>query len=356
MKSCRLVKFGQPLELSDQPDLLPTGDEVLVKITACGICHSDLHLMDGGYDAGRGTRLYAADRGVRLPVTLGHEIVGRPVSVGASSSLREDMEYLIYPWIGCGTCTVCLAGDENLCARPRTLGIYRDGGYAEYLLVPHERYLLPLDGIEAVSAAPYACSGLTTYSALMKAGQVPFQQPIVLFGAGGLGLMSLRLLQALGAKAPVVVDIDASKRAGAMQAGALATVDGAAADALDQILDYAGEQPRVVIDFVGSEGTADLAFKSLAKGGKLICVGLFGGAAPWPLPVIPMRAITIQGNYVGNLSELANLLDLVHSAKIAPIPIALTSLNQANESIGKLRRGEIPGRAVIVPSSQAGAA
>jgi propanol-preferring alcohol dehydrogenase len=356
MKCCRLVKFGQPLELSDQPDLLPTGDEVLVKITACGICHSDLHLMDGGYDAGRGTRLYAADRGVRLPVTLGHEIVGRPVSVGASSSLREDMEYLIYPWIGCGTCTVCLAGDENLCARPRTLGIYRDGGFAEYLLVPHERYLLPLDGIEAVSAAPYACSGLTTYSALMKAGQVPFQQPIVLFGAGGLGLMSLRLLQTLGARAPVVVDIDANKRAGAMQAGALATVDGAAADALDQILHYAGAQPRVVIDFVGSEGTADLAFKSLAKGGKLICVGLFGGAAPWPLPLIPMRAITIQGNYVGNLSELANLLDLVRSAKIAPIPIALTSLHQANESIGKLRRGEIPGRAVIVPFSQAGAA
>jgi propanol-preferring alcohol dehydrogenase len=192
-------------------------------------------------------------------------------------------------------------------------------------------------------------SGLTAYSALRKAGESLFHESVVIFGSGGLGLMALRLIEALGAKQAVVIDINANKRDGALLAGAMAVVDGGAEDAMQQVVQYVGKQPSIIIDFVGSEATANLGFQLLAKGGKLICVGLFGGAAPWALPVIAMRAITIQGNYVGTLQELVDLLDLVRSAKMAPIPIERSSLEQMNDSLDRLRHGNVEGRMVVVP-------
>jgi propanol-preferring alcohol dehydrogenase len=348
MKSMRLVSFGSPLQLREEPMPQPSGSEVLLRVVSAGICHTDLHLIDGFYDLGHGEKLRAADRGVKLPLTLGHEIVGRPVAGGV------NQDYLVYPWIGCGHCRPCDAGEENLCAQPRTLGIFRDGGFAEYLLVPHEKYLLPLNGIDPLRAGPYGCSGLTAYSALKKAGSLIREEPIVVIGAGGLGLMALHLLQAMGGKGAVVVDIHPSKREAALRAGALDTVDGDATDALPHLIEKVGGAPRAVIDFVGSESTATLAFKALAKGGKLITVGLFGGAASWPLPVIAMRAITIQGNYVGTLSELGELLALVRSSGMLSIPIVHTTLEQANSRLDALRRAQIEGRAVIVvPPEQA---
>jgi D-arabinose 1-dehydrogenase-like Zn-dependent alcohol dehydrogenase len=342
MKSARLVSFASPLQTGELPLPQPSGSEVLLRVVSAGICHTDLHLVDGHYDLGHGEKLMAADRGVKLPLTLGHEIVGRSVASGSNE------HYLIYPWIGCGSCRPCDGGQENLCAQPRTLGIFRDGGYAEYVLVPDQKYLLPLKGIDPLSAAPYACAGLTTYSALKKAGELIHEEPIVLIGAGGLGLMALHLLRAMGGKGAVVVDIQPAKREAALRAGALDTVDAGAADALQQLFAKVGGAPRAVIDFVGSESTTLLGFKALAKGGKLICVGLFGGAAPWPLPVIAMRAITIQGNFVGTLAELSELLELVRSRGVAPIPIVHTTLEQASSTLDSLRRGQIEGRAVIV--------
>ena len=348
MRSARLVSFASPLELSEMPVPRPRGSEVLVRVVSAGICHTDLHLIDGAYDLGHGEKLYAADRGVKLPLTLGHEIVGRRVAAGSGMEQELSKEnYLVYPWIGCGSCRPCGSGEENLCAQPRSLGIFRDGGYADYLLVPHEKYLLDLKGIDPLTSAPYGCSGLTTYSALKKAGALIREEPIVLIGAGGLGLMALHLLKAMGGKGAIVVDIHEAKRAAALRAGALDTVDANATDALKLVVGKAGGAPRVVIDFVNSESTARLAFKALARGGKLICVGLFGGAAPWPLPLISMRAITIQGNFVGTLGELSELLALVRSSGMLPIPIVHTTLDEAHESLDALRRGQIEGRAVI---------
>jgi propanol-preferring alcohol dehydrogenase len=338
MKSARLVSYSSPLQTCDLPQPQPSGAEVLLRVVSAGVCHTDLHLIEGHYDLGHGEKLLASDRGVKLPLTLGHEIVGRDA----------DENYLIYPWLGCGHCPVCDAGQENLCAQPRTLGIFRDGGYAEYVLVPHKKYLLPLKGLDPLLAAPYACAGLTTYSALKKIGDLIHQEPIVLIGAGGLGLMALHLLRAMGGKAAIVVDIQPDKREAALRAGALNTVDSRAADALQQIIAKVGGAPRAVIDFVGSESTTQLGFKALAKGGKLICVGLFGGAASWPLPILAQRAITIQGNYVGNLGELTELLDLVRSSAMPSIPIVHTSLEEINPTLEALRRGQIAGRAVVV--------
>jgi D-arabinose 1-dehydrogenase-like Zn-dependent alcohol dehydrogenase len=189
---------------------------------------------------------------------------------------------------------------------------------------------------------------VTTYSALKKV-QNHFDTPIVIFGAGGLGLMALSLLKAMGGKGAIVVDIDARKREAAEKAGALASVDGNATDALEQLANKAGEPIRAAIDLVGNAATAQLGFDCLSKGGKLVIVGLFGGGAPWALPLIPIKAITIQGSYVGNLRETQELLDLVREKNVAPIPVTTMPLAKANDALTALQRGSLVGRAVLVP-------
>src|ERR1700723_4808512 len=167
---------------------------------------------------------------------MGHETVGEVLAFGPDTKaetggLKIGDVVLAYPWLGCGKCATCLAGDENMCAiKPNALGVYCDGGYADHMTVPHPRYLLNLKGLDPVTAAPYACSGVTTYSALKKV-EAHFNTPIVIFGAGGLGLMALSLLTAMGGKGAIVGDIGGREREAAEKAGGLATVDGDAADA-----------------------------------------------------------------------------------------------------------------------------
>ena len=350
MKSFKVTEFNAPLTEVDIATPKPEGTQVLLKVKAAGVCHSDLHIWEGGYDLGNGRRLSLKDRGVSLPLTMGHETVGEVVAFGpeAKGVAVGDVR-LVYPWLGCGKCDTCLAGDENMCiVKPNSIGVYCDGGYADHITVRHPRYLIDLKGLDPVTAAPYACSGVTTYSAIKKLESV-LDQPIVIFGAGGLGLMALSLLKAMGGKGAIVVDIDAGKRKAAEEAGALASVDGGAPDALQQITSKAGGPIRGVIDLVGNAATAALGFDCLSKGGKLVVVGLFGGGAPWALPLIPIKAITIQGSYVGNLRETQELIDLVREKGIAPIPVTTRPLSQADASLKDLQQGKLVGRAVLVP-------
>jgi propanol-preferring alcohol dehydrogenase len=351
MKSYRLTAFAKPLELANGDAPAPQGSEVLLKVTGAGICHSDIHIWEGFYDIGHGKKYSLEGKGgVPLPLTLGHETAGVAIQAGPDAKgIELGKAYLAFPWIGCGQCAICASGDEHLCAKPRALGIYRDGGFSENLLVPDAKYLLPLDGLDPVTTAPYACSGLTAYSALKKAGDVLESEPIVVIGAGGLGLMSIRLLKALGGVGAVVVDIDPKKLDAAMAAGAKAVVDGSAPDAASQISKAAGVRPRFIVDFVGSEQTAALAFNAAAKGGKIVIVGLFGGAAPWALPMIPLKAVTIQGSYVGNLAELRELIALVREKQIPPVPITRAPLDQADAMLGALKQGKVVGRVVLTP-------
>ena len=356
MKSFKVADFNAPLQEMDEPTPKPSGTRVLIKVKAAGVCHSDLHIWEGGYDLGHGRKpLSLKDRGVSLPLTMGHETVGEIIAFGpdVKESDKGGLELgdvvLAYPWLGCGKCKTCLGGDENMCiVKPSALGVYCDGGYADHMTVPHPKYLIDLKGLDPVTAAPYACSGVTTYSALKKV-ESAFDTPIVIFGAGGLGLMALSLLKAMGGKGAIVVDIDARKREAAEKAGALATVDGNAVDALEQLTKKAGEPIRAVIDLVGNAKTAQLGFDCLTKGGKLVIVGLFGGGAPWALPLIPIKAITIQGSYVGNLRETKELLDLVRAKKIAPIPVTPMPLAKANEALNSLKEGRLVGRAILTP-------
>jgi D-arabinose 1-dehydrogenase-like Zn-dependent alcohol dehydrogenase len=356
MKSFQVTDFNAPLKEVDQPTPEPQGTQVLIRVKAAGVCHSDLHIWEGGYDLGHGRKpLSLKDRGVSLPRTMGHETVGEvaafgpDVKPGDTADVKIGDVALVYPWLGCGKCQTCLDGDENMCAvKPNSLGVYCDGGYADHMIVPHPKYLLNLRGLDPVTAAPYACSGVTTYSALKKV-ESAFNTPIVIFGAGGLGLMALSLLKAMGGKGAIVVDIDARKREAAEAAGALATVDGKAADALEQLTKKAGGPIRAVIDLVGNAQTTQLGFDCLSKGGKLVIVGLFGGGATFPLPLIPIKAITIQGSYVGNLRETQELLDLVRIKKIAPIPVTKVPLAKANDALLELQKGKLVGRAVLTP-------
>jgi propanol-preferring alcohol dehydrogenase len=351
MKAYRLTAFGKPLEASNGPTPSPHGTEVLLKVTAAGICHSDIHIWEGGYNLGHGKTYSVGDKGgVALPVTMGHETSGVAIQAGPEAgAIALGKQYLAFPWIGCGECPVCLAGDEHYCGKPRSLGIFRDGGYADYLLVPHPRYLLDLEGLDPVTAAPYACSGLTAYSALKKGGDVLKNERIVIIGAGGVGLMGVTLLRAMEAAGVVVVDISEEKRQAALAAGAVAAIDARAPDAVKQISKAVGARPRFIVDFVGSEDTATLAFDAVAKGGKMVIVGLFGGAAPWALPMIPLKAVTIQGSYVGNLAELRELMDLVRRKRVPPIPITRVPLDQADKMLGSLREGKVIGRVVLTP-------
>ncbi len=350
MKCYCVMNFKQALQLQDVPTPEPKGPEVLLEVRAAGVCHSDLHIWEGGYDLGHGRTLSLKDRGINLPLTMGHETVGTVVATGPlASGVTKGLNYLVYPWIGCGKCPACLDGLENHCAAPQYLGVYKSGGYADHLLVPDARYLIEIGDLDPAQIAPYACSGITTYSALNKVGAKIYQKhPVVIMGAGGLGLMCLELVNALGGAGAIVVDIDPVKRQAALDAGAMAVVDGAAADAAQQIIKAnGGKSLQAVIDLVGAPSTTSIAFDCLIKGGKLVIVGLFGGAAPWPIAFIPMKALSIIGSYTGSLDEMRELMQLVLAGKIKPIQVTKHPLADADRVLTSLREGKVTGRAVL---------
>lgn len=360
MQSYDVCECGAPLRRMERPTPKPTGSEVLLRVLAAGVCHSDLHIWDGFYELGGGKRLQLLERGIKLPLTMGHENVGEVMAVGPEANgVRVGDVRLAHPWMGCGECAVCRRGEENLCAKPRNLGVFANGGYATHMMVPHPRYLFDIGELTPEQAAPLACSGITTYGALKKVGAAVLRdEPVVVIGAGGLGLMCLELVKKMDGRGVIMVDIDPAKREAAERGGALAVVDGAAPDAAKQIIAATKGGAWAVIDLVGSSATAKLGLASLIKGGKLIIVGLFGGDVTVPTPFFPMRAMSIQGSYVGTLPEMAELLDLVRRRGAPPVPIRTRPLDDVNEALNDLRDGKVVGRVVLtsagsVPTSEA---
>ena len=353
MKSYDVCECGAPLKLMERPTPKPTGTEVLLKVIAAGVCHSDLHIWEGHYDLGGGKTLQLSDRGVKLPLTMGHENVGEVVAVGPDAKgVKVGDRRLVYPWLGCGECAICQTGEEQLCrTKTASIGVFRAGGYADHLLVPHPRYLFDIGNIPPEKAAPLACSGITTYGALKKVGAVLQQQPTVIIGAGGLGLMCLSLHNKMGGKGAIVVDIDPVKREAALKAGAQAAIDGNAADAAKQIIDATKGGAFAVVDLVGSSHTVKLAVDSLGKGGKVVVVGLYGGDITLPTPFLPLRAMSIQGSYVGSLSEISELLDLVRRKGAPDLPIGTRPLATVNDALNELKNGKVVGRLVLMPAA-----
>src|SRR5215510_14177352 len=345
-----VTKHNAPLERMDCPTPEPRGAEVLVRMTAAGVCHSDLHIWEGVYDLGSGNRMTLKDRGVTLPLTMGHEITGEVVKVGpAVKAVAPGMPTVVYPWLGCGECQTCRRGEENLCAvKTRSMGVFMPGGYAEYVLVPHERYCVDLGKLDPAETAPLACSGVTTYSALKKFGPKIKDEPVVIMGAGGLGHMALTVLAAMGGKGAIVVDIDAGKRKAALDAGALAAIDGAAPDAAQQIIKVTGGATSV-LDLVGASATVNLGIASIRKGGEIVVVGLYGGELNLPIVYLPLRGMGLRGSYVGSLPELKELVALAQKGALKPIKVSRRKLAEASHALSDLKAGKVVGRVVLVP-------
>ncbi|MSO68237.1 MAG: alcohol dehydrogenase [Pseudolabrys sp.] len=351
MRSFQVCRCGEPLQLSEKPTPQPAGTQVLLKVLAAGVCHSDLHIWDGFYELGQGKRLDLLARGIKLPLTMGHENVGEVAAAGpGAKGVKIGARMLAHPWMGCGECAICKRGEEQLCKTPRNLGVFSDGGYSDYIMVPHPRYLFDIGDLAPEKVAPLACSGITTFGALKKAGSIIKDEPVVIIGAGGLGLMCLALNTMMGNKGAIVVDIDPVKRDAAKKAGAMAVVDGNVPDAAQQIIKLTGGGAWAAIDYVGSSKTVQLAVDSITKGGKVIVVGLFGGDITVSTPFFPLRAMGIQGSYVGSLPEMKELLDLVRAKGLPPIPLTTRPLDQVSGALDDLRAGKVIGRVVLTPA------
>ncbi len=346
----QITEFGKPLEGRSYETPEPTGTEVLLKVSACGVCHSDLHLWEGYFDLGEGVKLDLKDRGMTLPFTMGHEVVGEVIALGpeAEGASIGDKR-IVFPWIGCRDCAICRTGDELLCQAPQTVGTRYNGGYADMVIAPHPKYLVPFDGIPAELACTYACSGLTAYSALKKVSHLTADDTLVIIGAGGVGLSAVHFAPSVVDCKIVVADIDEAKRQEALKSGADAAIDNSDPAGLQELMEITGGGAAAAIDFVGAPPTAQFGLNGLRRGGTLIVVGLYGSSIPLSLPTLPLMMRTITGSYVGTLEEMKELMALVQNGKVAPIPYTVRPLEEAHDCLMDLKAGKTVGRYVLQP-------
>jgi alcohol dehydrogenase, propanol-preferring len=351
LRAWAVVENGKPLKEVEWPTPEPTGTQILLEVTHCGACHSDVHIWEGYYDLGGGQRMSLADRGVVLPLAMGHEIVGRVAKLGPDAKgVKVGDLRIVYPWLGCGKCEKCLAEEDNLCTvANRSLGVYQNGGYGTHVVAPHPCHLVDPGALDPAVAGTYACSGITVFSAIKKAMPLSSTQPIIVVGAGGLDLSAIALLRVLKHQNIISVDVSADKRDAALKAGANKVVDGSGdgPTVSKRIIEASGSPVLAVIDLVNSTATAGFAFGALAKGGKLIQVGLFGGELTVPLPIMAIRALTVQGSYVGNPKDLRELVKLAQDGQLPALPVATMPQSHAYEALMRVRDAKVIGRLVL---------
>lgn len=350
MLSYQVEAFGKPLAQVLRETPQPQGSEVVVRVGSCGVCHSDVHLHDGYFDLGGGNKLDMT-RSLAPPRTLGHEIAGTVVAVGPDASgVAVGDRRVVYPWIGCGQCALCAAGDEHLCNAPRALGIHRDGGFADHVLVPHPKYLLEFDPLPEAQACTYACSGLTAYSALKKVAPLAPNGALLIVGAGGVGLSGIRLARELYPQVTLIVaELDKTKWDIAREAGANELIDPSADGASKALVKATAGGVAAAIDFVGAASSFAFAFGALRKAGKLVCVGLFGGATPIVPAMVSMKALSVIGSYVGSLAQMRELMAIARRGTLPGLPLTTQPLANATQALEDLRAGRIRGRTVLCP-------
>jgi D-arabinose 1-dehydrogenase-like Zn-dependent alcohol dehydrogenase len=344
MISYQFLEHGKPLQKVLQDTPKPTGTEVLVRITRSGVCHSDLHIWDGYFDWGGGKKFYVKERGCVPPFTLGHEPFGVVEAFGSKAKgVKVGQRRIVFPWIGCGKCAVCKAGQDNYCVSgSRIPGVTRPGGYATHLLVPDPKYLVDAAGVDEAFAATLACSGLTAYSAAAKLPELAPGDRVAVIGCGGVGLACVAVLRAMGIKHIVACDIDPAKLAAAAKLGAKTLLDTRQPDAPQKLAGIAA-----AIDFVGTPQTAATPLAALRKGGRYILVGLHGGELAHPMPPIAQRAIGIVGSYVGNLAELKQVVALAKKRKLRALPVSTRPADDVNAVLQELVAGKVLGRVVL---------
>jgi D-arabinose 1-dehydrogenase-like Zn-dependent alcohol dehydrogenase len=343
-----LVEFGKPLVARQRPMPEPTGTQVLIRVRRSGVCHSDLHIAEGFFDLGDEGKFRMEDRGMKLPLALGHEILGEVIAAGPEAEDAPIGETrLVHPWIGCGDCRACNDGRENECTRMRPLGVIRDGGYATHVLVDHPKFLIDVEGLDLDTVTPYSCSGVTVYNALRKAGPLHEGEWLAVMGAGGLGLNAVGIARAMGFERIVSVDIDDRKLQAAAEMGADAVLNGSREDALEELRRITGNQLLAVVDTVGAPSTSRLAIHALIKMGRYVVVGLYGGTLSMPLPWLPQKYLTVRGSYVGSCRDLRELIELVKAGKVKEIPVTSRPMSEVSQTLDDLKAGKITGRVVL---------
>ncbi len=318
MRAVVLREFNTPLELEERPIPIARSDEeTVVKVLACGVCHSDLHVAEHYFGNSP------------LPLVLGHEVTGET---------PEGERVLVYtPW-GCGDCVYCRRGEEMICPSSGEAGMLTDGGYAEHMLVRRKRYLFPIGDLDPVKIAPLGCGGVTPFRAVKHA--LPWLRrgkTAVVLGAGGLGQFGIQYLRLMSDATVIAGDPSPQKQARAVELGAESA---AHPDELEGPVD-------VVLDFLGSEETLQTAARLVDRGGLVEVIGLFGGALPFGLGRVPHEAHFMSSIW-GSLGDLGELVDLARREDLQ-YTIETMPLEQANEAHGRLRRGEAKGRIVLVP-------
>ena len=353
MKAARIIKPKDSLQVQDLDIPKATGSQVVVKVRSSGVCHSDIHLWEGGYEGIEGQFLKASDRGVTYPLTPGHEIAGMIESLGEEAekeAIDKNDKVIVYPWIGEGLCPACRVGEENLCDKPRSLGVYTEGGYAEYVLVPSYKYLVKIGDLDTDVASTLSCSALTAYGAVKNAKLKPNDNVVIVGAGGGLGLMAVQLAKAVTGARIIALDLDQEKLKVAKENGAdeiVSPKEGDPAKRVMEITENLGAD--AIIDFVNASKTVETDMKMLRRRGRAVLVGLFGGELKLSLVSMPTRAYRLIGSYTGSLSDLIELVSLAKRGVIEPVVSHRFKLSQATEALQMLKDGKILGRGVINP-------
>ena len=351
MKAARIVKVNEKLEIQQLETPKQIGSQVLVKVQSSGVCHSDIHLWEGYYEGMGGQPLKTTDRGVNYPLTPGHEVAGIVDALGEQAEgFSKDDKVLVYPWIGEGLCPACRIGEENLCDKPRSLGVYMNGGYAEYVLIPSYKYLVKIsDGMDTDASATLPCSALTAYGAVKNANLKP-DDNVVIVGAGGLGLMAIQLAKAVTGARIIAMDLDDKKLEFAKKEGADTTVNSKNEDPIKAIMELTDKMGAdAVIDFVNASKTVESDMQFLRRRARVVLVGLFGGELKLSLVSMPTRAYKLIGSYTGTISDLIELVSLARRGVIKPVVSNRFKLDQATDALTMLKDGKILGRGVINP-------
>jgi D-arabinose 1-dehydrogenase-like Zn-dependent alcohol dehydrogenase len=352
MESWDIVEWGKPLQHCVREAPVPTGTQVLVRVTHCGVCHTDVHVRQGYFDLGGGQRLPLGPRGSPLPLTPGHEVVGEVAAAGeGADNVHRGDRVLVNPWTGCGHCELCRSDHDNLCANSRSLGVSLQGGYASHVIVPHPKYLVDIAGLDPALAAPLACSGVTTYRAARKLLPIDPAEWVAVIGCGGLGLAAISALRALGHARVLACDIDARKTQAALEWGAEAACT-IGAEPAKEMASAVGGPVYGILDFVGSDATFALSQSSLRKGGRYVVCGLFGGQLQVSSTLLALRELSVQGSLVGSPQDLRELVALAQAGELRLGNVTCRPLADAEAALQDLTAGRVIGRQVLVCSQR----
>jgi alcohol dehydrogenase, propanol-preferring len=337
MKAAVLHEFKQPLEFEEvtRPELGPS--DVLIKVEACGVCHSDLHLADGDW-----SQLAAI---VKRPLILGHEIAGRVIEKGGDVQDLQIGDRVGVPWVHwtCGVCEFCREGNENLCAKQKITGVTVDGGYAELVKGPASHAIKIPEGLSSIEAAPLFCAGVTVFRALKRAGVSPGQR-LAVFGVGGLGHLAVQIGRELGADV-TAIDISDEKLELAKSLGASSVLNAGSKSTVKELRGKGGVHAALVAS--AAKTAYDMAFSCVRPTGTLLVVGLPAENICFPPILMASLEVRIHANAVGTRQDVREVLALAAAGKIR-CRVSTRPLSEANEALKQLRSGQVSGRIVLV--------